>query len=160
MLVAYLLLRRALVPSDVSHYQAQQFRHGPGVYLSLYSYGMPFLGEIPGFMVDLESGWLIFMSATPYIFMLHVATNLTAYYQARRQWVWALAGYGMSFIAFLPMAWLKSFAHYDYWPMALRSIFSVSLLWVGAQLALTAWSPQTRQAPPRPDPAPGSLPHP
>ena len=160
LLVAYLLLRRAVIPAGVSHYQAQQFRHGPGVYLSLLAYAMPFANSIPGMIVDLQTGPLILMTGTPYAFVLGAASNLTAFYQARRRWVFALAGYGMSCLAFLPMAWVKQFGHYNYWPMALRSLFTVTVLWVGYDLLIIAWSPPTRQARPRPDPAPGSLPHP
>lgn len=159
LLVAYLLLRRAVLPTGVSAYQAQQFRHGPGVYLSLFGYGMPVVNSIPGFLITLESGWLCLLTVKPFAFALEAASNVTAFYQARRQWIPALAGYGMSFIAFLPMAWIKFFPHYNYWPMAMRSLFTATLLCVGYDLVLSACSPLTRQAPKRLDPAPGSLPH-
>ena len=159
LLFAYLLLRKALIPAGVSHYQAQQLRHGPGVYLSLFAYILPCANAVPGFLADLQTGPLILITTTPYAFALGVASNLTAFYQARRRWVWALAGYGMSIIAFLPMAWVKQFAHCNYWPMALHTLFTMSLLWVGIDLMISAWSPPTQQAPPRLDPAPGSLPH-
>ena len=159
LLVAYIILRKAVIPSGVSGYQAQQFRHGPGVYISLFNYAMPFVTGITGFLSGLATSPLVLLTGPPYSFMLSVATNLTSFYQARRQWVLALAGYGMSIIAFLPMAWLKQFPHYHYWPMAMRSLCTVMLLWVAYELVLIAWSPLTRQAPKRLDPAPGSLPH-
>ena len=159
LLVGYLVLRKLVIPAGVSSYQAQQFRSGGGVRLSLMDYLLPCANGYSGFMTDLEGGLLVLMTASPYLFILSVATNVTAFYQARRRWVWALAGYGMSFLAFLPMAWLKQFAHYSYWPLALRSLFTVMLALVAVDLTLIAWSPPTRQAPKRLDPAPGSLHH-
>lgn len=159
LLVGYLILRKLVVPTGVSAYQAQQFRSGGGVRLSLLDYLLPCANGYAGFMTDLEGGLLMLMTGAPYVYVLSVATNLTAFYQAKRRWVWALAGYGMSFLAFLPMAWLKQFPHYSYWPLALRSLFTVMLALVAVDLTLIAWSPPTRQAPKRLDPAPGSLPH-
>jgi len=157
LLFAYLVARRAFIPAGVSQYQAQQFRHGPGVYISIFNYVMPWFNAIPSVVSDLGIGWLMLLTAKPYLFLLSTASNLTAFYQLRRQWVLALAGYGMSLLAFLPMAWVKWFGHYNYWPTALRSLFTVTLLWVGFELLTIACSPPTRQAPLRPDPAPGSL---
>lgn len=158
LLVAYVFLRREIIPAGVSHYQAQQLRSGPGVRISLLAYLLPFANGFSGFLAVMESGPIMLMTSAPYMYLLNVTSTLTAFYQLRRRWIWALAGYGMSIIAFLPMAWVKQFDHYNYWPMALRSLFTVMLLVVGCDLALSAWSPPTRQAPPRPDPAPGSLP--
>jgi len=157
-LVGYLVLRKMVIPPGASGYQLQQFRKGPGVAISLFDYSMPFVNGIKGFLTDLEGGPIMLMTAAPYGFILTAAENLTAFYQARRRWTFALAGYGISIIAFLPMAWVKQFPHYNYWPMALRSLFAVTLLWVGIELAVIAWSPRGRQAPQRLDPAPGSLP--
>ncbi|MDR3691915.1 MAG: hypothetical protein P4L46_21220 [Fimbriimonas sp.] len=158
-LVGYLLLRKAVIPPGASGYQLQQFRKGPGVAISLFNYGLPFVNSIKGFLSDIESGFIIFVTPAPYSFFLSVSANLTTFYQARRRWILALAGYGMSIIAFLPMAWVKQFAHYNYWPMALRTLLTVTILWIGLDLIVIAWSPRSRQAPPRLDPAPGSLPH-
>ena len=146
LLVGYLLLRKMVIPPGVSSYQAQQFRSGGGVRLTLLEYLLPCANGYVGFLSDLEGGLLVFLTGSPYAYLLSVATNLTAWYQAKRRWVWALAGYGMSFIAFLPMAWLKQFAHYSYWPMALRSLFTVTLAWVAYDLTLIAWSPQTTRS--------------
>lgn len=160
LLVAYLVLRKEVLPAGVSHYQAQQFRSGPGVRLSLLGYLLPAANGVSGFLTTLDAGPLMFLTGAPYVFFLSVASNLTALFQARRKWVWALAGYGMSFLAFLPMAWVKQFGHYNYWPIAIRSLFTITILWIGYEMALNAASPPTKQAPPRLDPAPGSLPHP
>ncbi len=158
LLVGYLAVRHAVIPAGVSSYQAQQYRHGPGVWLSLLDYAFPALNTISGFIATLDQGWFLVMNSGFYLFFVGLGSNITAFYQARRRWVWALAGYGMSFIAFLPMAWVKQFPHYSYWPLAMRSLFTVTLLLVAGELTVSAWSPPSRQAPKRLDPAPGSLP--
>ncbi len=159
LLLVYIVIRKLCLPSGASGYQLQQFRTGPGVRLSLLNYLLPFANSVKGFLTNIELGPIMFLTAAPYMFILAMSANLTAFYQARRRWILALGGYGMSFIAFLPMAWVKQFPHYSYWPMACRSLFTVTLLWVAIDLSVTACSPQVQQAPLRPDPAPGSLPH-
>ena len=159
MLVGYLVLRKMIIPPGASGYQLQQFRSGAGVRISLLDYILPFANGIPSFITDLDGGLLSLVGASPYLFVLSAVSNLTAFFQARRRWIFALAGYGMSIIAYLPMAWLHQFGHYHYWPMALRSLFAATLLWIAFDLAVNAWSPPTRQAPLRLDPAPGSLLH-
>jgi hypothetical protein len=160
LLAGYLAVRHFSIPAGVSGYQAQQYRHGPGVMISLLDYAFPALNTLSGFIATLDQGWFLLTNSGIYLFALGFTANVSAFYQARRRWVWALAGYGMSLIAFLPMAWLKQFPHYSYWPLALRSVFTVTLFLVAGELTVSAWSPLARQAPKRLDPAPGSLPHP
>lgn len=160
LLVGYLALRHAVIPSSASGYQLQQFRHGPGVWIDLAKYAFPFM-----FGLGTAGAWffglpLTLFTADPWQFLLSAASELTAFYQARRRWPLALAGWGMAFIAFLPMAWLKQFGHYHYWPLALRSLLVAVLGWLALDLTVSAWSRPTVQAPPRHDPAPGSLPRP
>jgi hypothetical protein len=160
LLVGYLVLRRLLLPTEHSGYQDQQLRFGPGVWLSLSDYLAPSLSAVQNLATYVESGWPALLIATPYLIVLGVARDVTAFVKARRRWVLALAGWGMSFLAFLPMAWLNHFDHYHYWPLALRSLLVAVLGWIGVELLVTAWSPRGTQAPPRPGPAPGSLPRP
>ncbi len=156
-LVGYLVLRHKLVPSAPSHYQLQQFRSGPGVLLSLSQYGLPVLGWVQPFLNSIDVGPLIFLTWGPWINIQFAVSNVTAFVYLRRKWVFALAGYALSFIAYLPMAWMKQFEHYHYWPMAMRSLFVTILIWIGLEQLLIAWSPRLAKAPPRPSPAPGSL---
>ena len=128
--------------------------------MSLLDYAFPALNTVSGFMATLDQGFYILMNQGIYLFTLGFVANVTAFYQAKRRWIWALAGYGMSLIAFLPMAWVKQFPHYSYWPLALRSLFTVSLFLAAVDLTVIAWSPRVLRAPQRLDPAPGSLPHP
>jgi hypothetical protein len=160
LLVGYLILRTVLIPREVSSYQDQQLRFGPGVYLTLVDYVMPSLGTLWALATSFEGGWLGLMTSAPYYALLAFARDAVTVVKARRHWVLALAGWGMSLLAFLPMAWLQPFDHYHYWPLAMRALFVAVLGWIGVELTVTAWSPQGTSAPPRPGPAPGSLPRP
>lgn len=44
----YLVARKELLPPGVSGYQLQQFRHGPGVYIDLCNYALPFYSGLSG----------------------------------------------------------------------------------------------------------------
>ncbi|MFZ4508656.1 MAG: hypothetical protein ACOYON_13255 [Fimbriimonas sp.] len=158
-LVAYIALRYQVIPRGNSGYQSQQLRYGPGVVLDLLAYALPAGGYVQGFLAACESGWLMLITATPYQFAITLGSNLVVFFRGAKRWVWLLTGWALSFLTFLPMAWLKTFDHYHYWPMAMRSVFVVALVYVAVELTINAWSPQAQQAPPRPAPAPGSLPH-
>jgi hypothetical protein len=161
LLVAYLAMRSALVPSEVSGYQAQQFRSGPGVWLALTDYFFPAGRDLHSIWITLDFGLMLILIGSFWASLLHIAANITAYVQAaKRQWVWALGGWALSFGTFLPMAWLKPFEHYHFWPMALRSLFFAALLFTMLELIKRAASLPAIQAPPRSVPAPGSLPRP
>lgn len=160
LLAAYLVLRSRLIPVMPSHYQLQQFRHGPGVYLSLTEFLLPAFGSYPAFIQTFDEGFLLLLNPQLWSIVHASVANAVAYYQLRRHWVLALAGWALSVVSFLPMAWLKEFEHYFYWPMAMRSLFVCVLIWVGLDLLIIAWSRPGLQAPARPSAAPGSLPHP
>jgi hypothetical protein len=159
-LAGYLVIRHKLVPSAPSGYQLQQFRTGPGVWLDLGNYLLPCFYHVATFRVWADALPVTLLTVQPWNAALAVVTDVVSIVQTRRRWIFAFAGWGMSFLAFLPMAWVKPFEHYHYWPLALRSLFVATLGWIALELTASAWSPQTRQAPPRRDPAPGSLPRP
>jgi hypothetical protein len=159
-LALYLFLRAALLPTEVSGYQAQQLRFGPGVYLSILDYLAPALTQIPAWFAVLGAGPLIFLAGTPYRLALAFAANVWAYVEMRRDLALAAGGLALSVLAYLPMAWLQFFAHYHFWPMAMRSLLVVALLGIGLRLLVSAASPPEFRSPPRPAPAPGSLPRP
>jgi hypothetical protein len=159
-LIGYLVLRSRLVPTEASGYQKQQFRDGPGVILSLVSYMLPNVGGLLTLRTNLDAGPLILLTSGPYLAVFEVVSNLWSYVSAKSEWRFFLSGYLLSVIAYLPMAWLKQFDHYHYWPMALRAVAVIALCKVAVEAALTAWSPPRLQAPPRLSPAPGSLPRP
>ncbi|MFM9873842.1 MAG: hypothetical protein ACKVQS_10305 [Fimbriimonadaceae bacterium] len=126
-LVGYLLLRRVLVPSDVSGYQAQQFRTGGGVINDLILYLAPGLQNWSIFSGSFEVGVLAFLTSIPWVsgaLIFGNVTSMVGVWRDRNRWL----GFGfllMGFVAFLPMGWLKFFAHYHYFPAVFYSLFLV-----------------------------------
>lgn len=157
-LVAYLAIRKAVVPTAPSGYQLQQYRHSWSILRGIVEYLLPAANGIPGFIAALDMGPAIVFAKAGFIW--EFATNVAAVVAMRRVWIPAIAGIGLSAIVYLPMAWFKDFDHYHFLPMALRTVMVVALARFAGGLALTALSPPPIQAPPRPSPAPGSLPRP
>ena len=160
LLIGYFVLRKELLPAGVSRYEHQQLRYGPAVEQAILSYVFPTWGLFLQTVQSMGAGLGVFLSMDVYAGLLGFSANVAAFVAARKRLVFALAGWGLSILTFLPMAWLKFFPWYHFWPMAMRSIFAVTLCWIGFDLLVSAVSPQAVQAPPRRDPAPGSLPHP
>ena len=159
LLVGYLALRHQVVPSGVSGYQKQQLRTTASAISSLYDFIYPF-GTWQGTLNLLQQGWFVFFGENLYLTCLSWVAGVTTVWELRREWVLAVAGLGMSVLAFLPMAWLKMFEHYYYWPEALRTVLVIAIGSVAWRLLSTAWCPPALQAPQRLAPAPGSLPRP
>jgi hypothetical protein len=158
LLVAYLVLRKELLPSGVSTYQHQQLRFGPAVRDSVLSYVLPNWAMFWQSVQSLGVGIGVLLTADIYLGAFGFASNLYALFAAKKQLALALTGWSLSILTFLPMAFLKPFAWYSFWPMSFRALFAVTICWIGIERLITAVSPPTLQAPPRPDPAPGSLP--
>jgi len=156
-LFGYFALRHQVIPPDVSSYQNQQLRYGPGVWLSLSDFLFPFLGALPALGFLLEGLPLTLFTSHLYTAILNLLSQLATAATAGRLWLICLFGYVASFVAFLPMAWLQSFEHYYYLPMLLRTIFVVGLSSALLSGTVTAWSRPARQAPRRLHPAAGSL---
>ncbi len=109
--------------------------------------------------VQLTGGILLWLFATPWLASLSLTASIVAMWQAKRKWL--LCGFGWlgSSLAYLPMTFYKDFGHYHYWPMAIRTLGVTALAWVAVDLTIIAVSPPAVQAPPRSNPAPGSLHH-
>lgn len=159
-LVVYLALRIRFVPSGASGYQLQQFRTGISVWITILAFLAPGFAGYKAFLSTLSDGFLIWLTPGPWTFLIGDGSNISAAISLRQRWIFALGGYLLSMIAFLPMAWIKMFEHYYFWPLALRSLLVVVLgerVW---EMAVIGWSPRALSAPQRRDPSPGSLPHP
>ncbi|KXK14240.1 MAG: hypothetical protein UZ18_ATM001001808 [Armatimonadetes bacterium OLB18] len=145
-------------PSRPLAYQSQQFRSGPGVGMSLLGYAFPAGQALWLGSSSLALGWAVGFTSLPYSLALNVASNLAGLRAAVARPSVLAFGWVASLVAFLPMAWLKPFAHYDYLPTALRMLLAAGLIAAAAQATATAISRRAIPAPLRPDPAPGSLP--
>lgn len=156
---AYAIFRTQLIPLAPSGYQSQQFRTGPGVGMSLLGYAFPAGQALWLGSSSLALGWAVGLTALPYSLALNLASNLAGLRAALARPGLLAFGWIASFVAFLPMAWLKPFAHYDYLPSALRMLLAIGLIGVAARATITAVSRRAIPAPLRPDPSPGSLPH-
>lgn len=171
LLFGYLALRHAVLPQGVSQYQSQQFRNGPGVWLEIGGWLMPCYQSIRDFAMTFAPDvlaplaehrlvliWTLLSRFVPMAWS--IASNVLGYATMAKRLPMALGGWALSFVAFLPMAWLHRFDHYYYLPMALRTLYVVGMSTIACQMVVTACSPRSIQAPPRLDPAPGSLPRP
>ncbi len=163
LLVGYFILRVRALPQDVSGYQAQQLRSGfeGGLLVDLFSYSVPALNEVRPFLSNLMPDPLILLTAAfwaPIFNFLGCLAALAICIRDEQRWG-ILAFWLMAFFSFLPMAWLKMFEHYHYWPSAFLSLAWALIVAAAARAVISAVSPPAIQAPPRSDPAPGSLPH-
>lgn len=159
-LALYLWVRSALLPAGASGYQKQQFRTGPGLWGDLGGYAFPGWNDLNSFWVSVSTGLEMLTVSAPWLALLSFCSNAVSYFNLKRIWIVALAGWGMSLIAYLPMAWLKWFAHYEFFPYAFRAILVAALVQLLGDLIVSAWSRPTLQSPRRLAPAAGSLPRP
>jgi hypothetical protein len=160
LLLAVVAVRSRVLPHEPSAYQQQQIRGGLNAFLSANLYFFPTAGSIPSWWSILSLGPAVLATAFVYLFWWNLAGNGVAYWKAFLKNRLAPFAWICSALAFLPMAFLKPFPHYHYWPMALRSIFVVMLVGAVWDTIVSAASPPSRRAPERLVPAPGSLPHP
>jgi hypothetical protein len=160
LLVGYLVLRSRLVPAEASGYQEQQFRSGVGVWIGLGHYLLPSVYELYATLTSLSAGLLLVLEPSFWSSLLTSVSNWTSFWVAgvSQRWRWPFFGFLlMSFVAYLPMAWLKPFGHYHYLPSAFRAAFVVVLAAVVFRLVVSAVSLPELRAPARRGPAPGSL---
>lgn len=160
LLVGYFVLRKAVVPSGVSRYQGQQLRFGPGVLGALFDFSFPGLNQWQTIANSFDGLPFSYVSANPWIawvLLLGNAALIALAWKSRHRWTF-IGAWLMTVCSFLPMAWLKMFEHYYYWPAAFYALAVVTggrVLW---DAVVRAWSPPPLQSPPRETPAPGSLP--
>lgn len=128
-IAGYLALRAALLPQTTSRYQNQQFRMGAGVWQSLaHSVGLPFTAGLRLY-ANAGSSWEVLLLGSTYVELIWLVTPFVF-------WTWAwraghLRDVGLPLLAaalaFAPMAFLKPFDHYYFWPMAVRVLFVLGL---------------------------------
>jgi hypothetical protein len=159
LVAAYAVFRPLAVDSGVSDYQQQQFRSGPGVWLSLMDYALP--GWNGARLVPVYAGAGLSAVFLPGFWgsLGLVAGTLAAAWLMLRKGAPALGwlAWLMAFAAYLPMAWLHHFEHYHLFPAVFRALSLAVLATLVGREALSAVGPPALQAPPRRHPAPGSL---
>ncbi|MBX3096117.1 MAG: hypothetical protein KF812_04585 [Fimbriimonadaceae bacterium] len=161
-LFLYWRLRVGILPQDVSRYQEQQFRSGPGVMISIWDYAFPAVNAWRPLWSAIETDIITLLFSETWGFIgtvVGLSLAVIAVIQSRDRWSVAFAWLA-ALVAFLPMAWLKHFDHYHQWPLAFRALGFTLMIGVAAQALLIAVSPLAQQAPQRSHPAPGSLPRP
>ncbi|MFY9234937.1 MAG: hypothetical protein WAO58_10830 [Fimbriimonadaceae bacterium] len=161
-LVAYFLIRGSLIGWERSGYQEQQFHSGgpASILFGISEYLTPEAKPIWTYLMSVELNWSLLFITQFYQVIAAIGSTVAAAILIIRRWRLPLLGLGLSMLAILPMLWLNDFAHYHYWPMAMRALFVVAFAkLVGQQIVIAASRPAL-QAPPRQRPAPGSLPRP
>ena len=159
LIVGYYFLRQQILPAETSGYQDQQFRSGSGMFIILGGYLVPSAFTLYLTLSSL-SGFLLLLTGSFWMPVLTAVGNFTTYWRAwgDRNLRWLILGFlGLSFVTYLPMAWLKDFGHYHYWPSAFRAPFVVLLFVLVMKLVASAASLPELRAPARQRPAPGSL---
>ena len=157
-LVGYILYRVQIIPVKPSGYQKQQFRDGPGLWIDTFNYLFPGLFGLLTSFTALSSGIFILFTDTFWTPIFGFLANASAWVTVRKRFLLTLAALLMGFFAYLPMAFLKQFGHYHYFPAAMMTLFVISLFEAYWPQLISAVSPPAIQAPPRSDRAPGSLP--
>ena len=160
LLLAYLAVRFSLVPTTTSGYQEQQLRQGRGVLLALMDYLLPAWNWFTVLTLSLSTSWILLLVPQTWVLIAQISGNALSWYATWKHPVrlQVVAFFAFGVLSFLPMAWLQPFGHYHYWPSAMRAVYFVCLAVVAVRALANAVSLPALQAPPRPSPAPGSLP--
>lgn len=124
MVLIYLVVRSQTVPFGASGYQMQQFRSGPGVWVSLGEYFAPGLVHLPYLLTSVSVGISALLLPTLYAQASRIiATPVTLANLIKVQdFRLILACFIAAGVSFAPMAWFKEFDHYHFLPMALRAL--------------------------------------
>ncbi len=142
LLAGYLVLRSNLVPSDVSGYQAQQLRSGPGVWLDVGFYLFPSVSLVPAIYGVGAAGALVVFLTVTYILVGQIAGNVYVWITILKNKCWLIVStILLAFFAYLPMGWLKFFGHYHYFPGVFFSLFVAQMIIFAAEQMKRAIAP-------------------
>lgn len=160
LIAGYYVLRTQVLPTETSGYQEQQLRHGMGAYIVLGGYLIPGAYVLYSTLSALSTTYFLLITSTFWLPLLTAVGNCTTYWRAwgDKNLRWMILGFlALSIVTFLPMAWVKHFGHYHYWPSAMRAPFVVLMFYLVMKLVASAVSLPSLRAPQRQSPAPGSL---
>ena len=157
-LVAYLVYRVQIIPVQPSGYQKQQFRHGSGLWIDIFNYICPGLFGLFAAWNAITTGFLALLTDSVWTPLAYFSANVSAWVSIRKTWLKPTITLSLALFSYLPMAFLKQFGHYHYFPEALLTLFVITLFEAYWPRLVAAISPQAIQAPRRIERAPGSLP--
>lgn len=150
-LAGYLAYRKAVIPSGVSGYQAQQFRSGPSVPIDILDFVLPGVRAVRDLVANLDVGAMLFMTSAPWYWIGLVLANAAGIWLAWRdkdRWL-ILFAQAAALVSYLPMAWLKYFGHYAYWPATFWALYIVLFGRALFRQMAELWSRAPIQAPAR-----------
>lgn len=136
-LAGYFILKQQILPTTESAYQAQQMRSSGFSWVAISSYAFPAWPDVMQVVTLTSTGWAAVFVSALYGSLAQILANLTAYARATvasQRWE-AVGGWLWSLVVFLPMAWVKNFEHYHFFPLALRSLLIVALAATWWQMA-------------------------
>lgn len=135
-LVAYIFLRRAILPETPSAYQSQSLRSSGFSMVAMESYLFPGVLAWSNLLVATSTSWILLFTQAAMRNVLLIASsvaNSVMLLFSKGNWLPKFA-YVAAAVAYLPMAWLHTFDHYHFFPMAFKALFVVS-----AAAGLFAW---------------------
>lgn len=136
LLAAYVAIRTTTVSSEISRYQNQQFRFGPGVWLSFADYSFPPVRELPSWIGMFDAGPGILLLGDFYDFPIRMSLGVvTLLILWRADLVRTFISlWGAAFLSMLPMHFLFPFGHYHYLPMMFQALAAAALVQAYAEL--------------------------
>lgn len=129
-LVAYILLRRAILPDTPSAYQSQSLRSSGFSLIAMESYIFPGVLAWSNLVVATSTSWILLFTQIAMRNVLLIASSLAntgMLVFSKGNWLPKFA-YVAAAVAYLPMAWLHTFDHYHFFPMAFKALFVVSAM--------------------------------
>ena len=156
--LVYIIYRVQIIPVDPSKYQKQQFRHGGGLWIDIFNYLFPGIFGLTASLSALSTSVVMILTDSFWVPVGTLLGNVSAWVSIRRNALKSLLALSLAFFSYLPMAFLKQFGHYHYFPTAMLTLFVICLFEAYWPRLVSAMSPQAIQAPKRLDRAPGSLP--
>ncbi|MBS1706386.1 MAG: hypothetical protein JST40_10955 [Armatimonadetes bacterium] len=125
LLAAYFGLKHQVIPPESSTYIGQQMRSHGASWTEILAYLFPGLLSMQSAWIMVSTGPLLLLTTGPWSHLASFAANVSTMGLAGRTRLWRpiVFSFAASVLAYLPMAWVKMFEHYHFWPICFRSIF-------------------------------------
>jgi hypothetical protein len=156
--IVMVIVRHYLIGWQTSGYHQQQLKPFASGLLALLHFFIPATFYWNWVTNTIASGWLILLTVPTWETLLKIGGMVRGSFATFTPPWKLLPLYVAALLAYLPMAFLHHFPHYLLWPMGFLALFCVALAEHTASEFKRVFGRPTVQAPPRSDPAPGSLP--